>query len=120
MLRCDNTAFRRLWRAKLRKPRILAAMSDAKDLARRFFALLRGIETYRSHPYRRRLADAGVIWQEGSTRLLDFHGAGVPVLIVPSLTNRYHVLDLLPERSFVRYLADRGVRPLLVDWGQPG
>src|SRR5437764_5805053 len=39
MLRCDNTVFRRLWRAKLRKSRILAAMSNAEDLARRFFAL---------------------------------------------------------------------------------
>src|SRR5947199_4795083 len=39
MLRRNNTAFRRLWRAKLWKPPILAAMDDSEDLARRFFAL---------------------------------------------------------------------------------
>jgi polyhydroxyalkanoate synthase len=42
------------------------------------------------------------------------------VLIVPSLINRYYILDLLRERSFVRYLADEGLRPLVLDWGEPG
>jgi len=42
------------------------------------------------------------------------------VLVVPSLVNRYYVLDLLAERSFLSYLAGRGLRPLVVDWGSPG
>jgi polyhydroxyalkanoate synthase len=42
------------------------------------------------------------------------------VLFVPSLVNRAYVLDLLPERSMLRYLAAQGVRPLLLDWGFPG
>src|SRR6202043_2877398 len=31
-----------------------------------------------------------------------------------------YVLDLLPKRSFVRFLAERGLRPLVLDWGEPG
>jgi polyhydroxyalkanoate synthase len=42
------------------------------------------------------------------------------VLVVPSLINRYHVLDLLPEQSFLRHLTEAGLRPLVVDWGEPG
>jgi hypothetical protein len=39
MLRCDNTAFCRAWRAKLGKSPILAAMDETEELARRFLAL---------------------------------------------------------------------------------
>jgi poly[(R)-3-hydroxyalkanoate] polymerase subunit PhaC len=38
---------------------------------------------------------------------------------VPSLINRFYVLDLRRERSFLRHLAAQGVRPLVVDWGEP-
>src|SRR5207237_4482161 len=55
-------------------------------------------------------------------RLLDYGrgGAGLPVLVVPSLINRYYVLDLLPEQSFLRHLAEAGLRPFVIDWGEPG
>ena len=39
---------------------------------------------------------------------------------MPSLINRAYILDLLPERSFMRFLAERGFRPFLVDWQAPG
>ncbi len=42
------------------------------------------------------------------------------MLVVPSLVNRAYVLDLLPDHSMLRFLASRGVRPLLLDWGFPG
>ena len=63
-----------------------------------------------------------MLWREGTTRLLDYGGdtAGPVILVVPSLINRFYVLDLLPERSFLRHLAGRGLRPLVVDWGAPG
>jgi polyhydroxyalkanoate synthase len=88
--------------------------------------LLAGIAAYRRHPFRRLLEDPPAIWREGSTRLLDYgkveggRAAGQPVVFVPSLVNRAYVLDLLPERSMLRYLAAHGVRPLLLDWGFPG
>src|SRR5258708_15523994 len=91
-------------------------------VAQRAGAFLHGIEAYRQHPYRRPAARAPVLWQEGATRLLDYGRGrgGAPVLIVRSLIIRYYVLDLLPERSFLRFLAHRGIRPLVIDWGAPG
>ena len=35
-------------------------------------------------------------------------------------TNRAYVLDLVPGRSMLRWLAGQGLRPLLMDWGVPG
>ncbi|HVY13539.1 MAG TPA: alpha/beta fold hydrolase, partial [Alphaproteobacteria bacterium] len=53
------------------------------------------------------------------TKLLDY-GGKKPVLVVPSLINRAHILDLDKSHSFVRALAKKGFRPLLVDWDAPG
>jgi len=63
-----------------------------------------------------------VVWREGTTQLLDAgrDSTGLAVLIVTSLINRYYVLDLLPERSFLRHLARYGLRPLVIDWGAHG
>jgi polyhydroxyalkanoate synthase len=85
-------------------------------------AYLDGLETYRVHPYRRARRTLPVRWRAGTTRLLDYGAGagGVPVLVIPSLINRFHVLDLLPQRSFLRHLASAGLRPLVIDWGVPG
>jgi polyhydroxyalkanoate synthase len=48
--------------------------------------------------------------------LRDYGGDGPPVLFVPSLINPPNVLDL-GERSLLRWLAARGHRVLLLDWG---
>jgi poly(3-hydroxyalkanoate) synthetase len=88
-------------------------------LLREDAALARGITAYRAHPHRRTLPDPPVIWREGSARLLDHGGAGPPVLFVPSLVNRAHVLDLDEGASLMRFLAAEGLRPLLLDWGWP-
>ena len=45
------------------------------------------------------------------------NGNGPPILVVPSLINPPNILDLGGGRSLLRWLADRGHRPLLVDWG---
>ena len=102
-------------------PEALARALGA-DAARRIGRFLDGIEGYRAHPYRRRLADPPVLWQAGATRVLAFGGpaAGAPVLLVPSLINRAYILDLTARRSFARYLRERGLRPYLLDWGAPG
>jgi polyhydroxyalkanoate synthase len=98
----------------------IAAALD-RELSGRADRFLAGLDAYRRHPFRREEPDAAVVWREGNARLLDYGREGGPgVLIVPSLINRYYVLDLLPERSFVRHLAGRGLRPLLLDWGEPG
>jgi len=100
------------------------SVAEGLDLAitRRAKSYFVGLEAYRQHPYRRRDGGLPVLWEEGTTRLLDYgDGTDRPaILVVPSLINRYYVLDLLPELSFLRHLTGRGLRPLVVDWGAPG
>ena len=97
------------------------ALSD--ETLRRVDDFLAGVKAYRGHPYRRTLEPMPVVWSQGSTRLLDYGAPGakgVPVLVVPSLINRSYVLDLTPKRSLMRYLARKGLRLFLIDWGAPG
>ena len=95
------------------------------EVQRRMLRFLTGIQAYRRHPYRRGLADPPTIWSEGSSRLLDYGATGKkaggrPLLVVPSLINRFYVLDLSEKCSLMRHLAAQGLRPLLLDWGRPG
>ncbi|WP_245835380.1 alpha/beta fold hydrolase [Thalassospira mesophila] len=97
-------------------------------------ALHDGIRRYQAHPYRRGADDVPVIWQEGETRIFDYGaiasevvnadiakpGSKGAVLLVPSLVNRGYILDLNKKRSFARFLAQQGYRPLLLEWGYPG
>jgi polyhydroxyalkanoate synthase len=121
------------WRPELAAParevaeRLGAADPDAfrkavdRELRGRADRFITGLERYRAHPYTRTVAEPHLAWSEGTTRLLDYAPlGGAPVLVVPSLVNRFYVLDLEEERSLLRYLSARGLRPLVVDWGAPG
>jgi polyhydroxyalkanoate synthase len=88
-----------------------------------FQAGLDGMRLYRAHPYRRTLPEPPVLWQDGTTRLLDYGTKGkrgLPLLVVPSLVNPAYILDLREGASFLRFLGSAGIRPLLLDWGAPG
>lgn len=103
------------------------AFADAltRELARRHDAYLTGLETYRAHAWRRSLDAPPPLWKSGPVQLRDYGvthpdgASGRPLLVVPSLINRGYILDLTAERSFLRFLAGKGFRPLLVDWGTP-
>ena len=82
-------------------------------------AFLAGIRAWRAHPWHRDLPDPPVRWREATARLLDYGGDGPVVLFVPSLVNRWTVLDLMPGHSMLRWLAEQGVHPMLLDWGEP-
>ena len=96
------------------------------EIARRHDAFLTGLETYRAHPFRRIADPPPPVWESGAAALRDYGVTdpsgvdGRPVLFVPSLVNRGYILDLLPDRSLMRFLARSGFRPLLLDWGTPG
>lgn len=88
----------------------------------RLASFIDGVQAYQEHPYRRVMPDPSIVWIQGTTRILNFGSDRNtnPILIVPSLVNRYYILDLNEKHSFVRWLADRGFCPLIVDWGMPG
>ncbi|MCW2337667.1 polyhydroxyalkanoate synthase [Sphingobium sp. B2D3A] len=46
-------------------------------------------------------------------------GDRAPVILIPSLINPPHVLDLAEQRSLLRYLGQQGHDALLLDWGTP-
>ncbi len=59
---------------------------------------------------------------EGGARLLHFRSAATiarPILLVPSLINRWYVLDLRPGASLVEALVGAGFDVWLLDWGTP-
>ena len=88
--------------------------------------MVAGVEAWQRHPWRRALPEPPTIWRRGAARLLDYgatHENGrnaPPVIVAPSLVNRAYILDLSENRSLLRWLAAQGLRPLLLDWGDPG
>src|SRR6202163_1950968 len=115
----DRLAALRVEVAQLGADKVGAALDE--ELLRRVDGLVTGGEAYTPPPFCLSAARVPVVWRQGAVRLLDHgRGGGPAVLVIPSLINRYYVLDLLPERSFLRHLAEQGLRPLVVDWGEPG
>ncbi len=98
-----------------------------REITRRLHRLADGVLAYRQHVVHRTLENPPAVWSEGNTQLLDYGAthrvARVrrtrAVLVVPSLINRWEVLDLTAEKSLLRAMAAAGLRPYLVDWGTP-
>ena len=42
-----------------------------------------------------------------------------PLLIVPPWINKYYVLDLTPEKSFIKWCVDRGLTVFCISWANP-
>ena len=98
-----------------------------REIRRRMDRLADGVLAYQRHDVHRTLVDPPAVWREGNTRLLDYGTTSRAsrkrgtraVLVVPSLINRWEVLDLTEEKSLLRAMAAQGLRPYLVDWGTP-
>jgi len=80
---------------------------------------LAGLRAYQQAPRLPRPPALPVVATVGRAVVRDYGGSGPPVLFVPSLINPPHVLDLAADNSLLRWLAAQGVRPLLIDWGNP-
>src|SRR5574341_1646809 len=74
-------------------------------------------------PDRFELTPSDVVLANGKTRLLhykvDGHKKGAPLLLIYAPINRYHILDIEPEKSVVRRLSSGGLDTYLLDWGHP-
>jgi len=104
-------------------PAALAVALQAEGL-RRFDQVLTGIENYRHHPRHRTAPEAPVLWEQGTTKLRDYRTnkdeKAPRLLVIPSLVNRYYILDLEADASFLRWSAAQGMAPFVIDWGAPG
>ncbi|MCX5743106.1 MAG: alpha/beta fold hydrolase [Proteobacteria bacterium] len=65
-----------------------------------------------------------VVWRENKWKLMRFAPAvpkyRTPILLVPSLINRWYVLDLGRGRSLIEWLVAQGHVVYCIDWGTPG
>jgi polyhydroxyalkanoate synthase len=65
-----------------------------------------------------------VIYQNDVMQLLQYEPTTSmvfrrPLLIIPPWINKYYILDLQPENSFVRWAVDKGYTVFLVSWANP-
>lgn len=68
-----------------------------------------------------------VVYRRAKLELRRYHHADrsirprhdLPVLLIPPLMVKPFIFDLMPERSLVKYLLDRGFDVFLVDFGEP-
>lgn len=88
------------------------------DTLQNFFA---GIKKYQAHPFKRSVPRLPMVWEAGEAGLLRAkpleHTHKTPVVLIPSMVNKSDILDLLENRSLVRWLAGQGFDTYLYDWG---
>jgi len=91
----------------------------SEETLQKFF---KGIQKYQGHPFRRNMPELPAVWSAGEARLLRAGTGGArhktPIVLIPSMVNKSDILDLLQERSLLRWLAGQGFDAYLFDWGQ--
>jgi polyhydroxyalkanoate synthase subunit PhaC len=88
---------------------------------------LEGVRRYQQSGYCRPDCPYPVMWQEGAIRCLKVTVPDVTplaqdapvVLLIPSLINRYYILDLTDELSLARHLCQSGSHVYIIDWAEP-
>jgi polyhydroxyalkanoate synthase len=117
---------RQAWAQALAHPELSNALQN-ESLAR-INTLLQGVLTYACDEKSTEPVDSisphlpQTCWKKLSARLLDYGAPdedAPPLLVIPSLINRYYILDLSPKRSFIGFLKEQGYHPYILDWGTP-
>jgi polyhydroxyalkanoate synthase len=65
-----------------------------------------------------------VIYQNGLMQLIQYtptteNVLRTPLLIVPPWINKFYILDLRPEKSFIKWCVDQGVTVFVISWVNP-
>jgi polyhydroxyalkanoate synthase len=65
-----------------------------------------------------------VIFQNDLMQLIQYEATTpevlkVPLLIVPPWINKYYILDLTPEKSFIKWCVDNGLTVFVISWVNP-
>jgi polyhydroxyalkanoate synthase len=65
-----------------------------------------------------------VIYQNDLMQLIQYQPATetvlrTPLLIVPPWINKYYILDLRPEKSFIKWCVDQGITVFVISWVNP-
>jgi len=71
------------------------------------------------------LTPGDVVYENGLMQLIQYQAAtprvgAQPLVIVPPCINKYYILDLRPENSFVRYAVEQGHTVFVVSWRNVG
>ncbi len=64
-----------------------------------------------------------VIFQNRLFQLIHYQPAGaqvfeIPLLIAPPWINKFYILDLTPEKSFIRWALEQGLNVFMISWRQ--
>ena len=65
-----------------------------------------------------------VVFQNDLMQLIQYGAATsdvlkVPLLIVPPWINKYYILDLTPEKSFIKWCVENGITVFVISWVNP-
>jgi polyhydroxyalkanoate synthase len=63
--------------------------------------------------------DGKIEFADGSSLPVERELHPIPLLLVPPLGVTVETFDLMPDRSLVRYMAARGFKVYMIDWGTP-
>jgi polyhydroxyalkanoate synthase subunit PhaC len=94
--------------------------SETAGEPQRRAAALTGLKAFQEMPRENPREPKPARFREGRARVRDHGGKGPPLIVVPSLINPPHILDLTPDTSLMAWLAAQGFHAHLLDWGSPG
>ena len=90
----------------------VARLNNGMDILEGKYENKRGVTPYQ------------VIYQKNRFRVLHYQSEAprrykTPIVFVYALIGAYYILDISEDKSFVRYLLDKGFDVYMVDWGKP-
>jgi polyhydroxyalkanoate synthase len=101
-----------------------AAMKELSELIQKIVQGTQRLAEYTDEDLAIATSPADEIYREDMIRLYRYRpvghkSRGIAVFIVYALVGRYQMIDLEPDRSFVRKLLAEGLDVYMVDWGHP-